>query len=63
MAMMFAYVEDGDLWRWRLPNAKKFYAGLSALQLHYDANENSSIFDKLLSLTCQQLIDLVRHSG
>jgi oligoribonuclease NrnB/cAMP/cGMP phosphodiesterase (DHH superfamily) len=25
---LFLYVEDGDLWRWKLPQSKEFYAGV-----------------------------------
>jgi oligoribonuclease NrnB/cAMP/cGMP phosphodiesterase (DHH superfamily) len=24
---LFLYVEDGDLWRWKLPHSREFYAG------------------------------------
>ena len=57
---MIRYIEDGDLWRWALPQAKAFYAGLTALNLEYDANKNPEIFDKLLGLTSEQLIASVR---
>lgn len=61
MSAMISYIEDGDLWRWRLPDAKAFYAGLRAQRLEYDANQNPGIFDELLELTCKMLIDQV-HS-
>lgn len=30
---LFAYVEDADLWRWRLPNSKEFHAGVLPVNL------------------------------
>ena len=27
----FKHIEDGDLWQWKLPGSKAFYAGLTAL--------------------------------
>jgi hypothetical protein len=57
---MFNYIEDGDLWRWRLPDGKAFYAGLAALGLDYDANQNPGIFDTLLTLSPDMLIQRVR---
>ncbi|KAM1098717.1 hypothetical protein COP2_016354 [Malus domestica] len=29
----FEYIEDGDLWRWKLPNSKAFSSGLKDLNL------------------------------
>lgn len=59
VARCVAYIEDGDLWRWRLPGAKAFYAGLKALGLEYDANENPHIFDTLMRLRADELIEQV----
>jgi oligoribonuclease NrnB/cAMP/cGMP phosphodiesterase (DHH superfamily) len=28
---LFLYVEDGDLWRWKMPQSKEFYAGVPSL--------------------------------
>ena len=56
---LFDYIEDGDLWQWRLPGAKAFYAGLASKKLSYDAAEDDSIFHKLLKLTVPELIALV----
>lgn len=31
---MFLYIEDADLWRWKLPDSRKFHAGVQhALKL------------------------------
>ena len=59
---MIEFIEDGDLWRWVLPGAKAFYAGLTALNLEYDANKNPAIFDELLALSSEQLIAKARAS-
>ena len=56
VARCIALIEDGDLWRWRLPGARAFYAGLKARGLEYDANANPQIFDTLLGLRADALI-------
>ena len=53
---LYAYIEDGDLWRWSLPQSRAFHAGLAALGLEYDATRNPHIFDQLLALTPGQVI-------
>ncbi|KAL4859293.1 hypothetical protein ACK3TF_001036 [Chlorella vulgaris] len=55
---LFRYIEDADLWRWQLPHSKAFTAGLMSLCLEYDARKNPAIWDQLLALTPQKLIDL-----
>ena len=57
---LIEYIEDGDLWRWQLPNAKAFYAGFHALKLELDANENPVIFERLLQLSLDDRIEAVR---
>eukprot|EP00892_Ulva_mutabilis_P006431 jgi/Ulvmu1/415/UM001_0422.1 len=52
----FRFIEDGDLWRWRLPGAKAFYAGLKARNIEYDANKNPGVFEQLLQLQPDVLI-------
>ncbi|KAA6424617.1 MAG: hypothetical protein FRX49_05826 [Trebouxia sp. A1-2] len=47
---LFEYVEDADLWKWKLPDSKAFHAGLGSLKLEYDANKNPSIFQQLCAL-------------
>ncbi|GBG69547.1 hypothetical protein CBR_g4381 [Chara braunii] len=55
MKPFFAYIEDADLWRWKLPASKAFSAGLRDLDLEYDARSNPKIFDQLLSLDFTEL--------
>ena len=57
---LIEYIEDGDLWRWQLPNAKAFYAGFHALKLELDANKNPAIFERLLQLSLDDRIEAVR---
>jgi len=37
---MFDLVEDHDLWRHMLPESQAFAAGLSALNIEFDAQKN-----------------------
>ncbi|KAG4941914.1 hypothetical protein JHK87_045785 [Glycine soja] len=53
---LFLYIEDGDLWRWRLPNSKAFRSGLKDLDIEFDARKNPSLFDQLLSLDLDNII-------
>ncbi|KAH1152375.1 hypothetical protein GYH30_045719 [Glycine max] len=53
---LFLYIEDGDLWRWRLPNSKAFRSGLKDLDIEFDARKNPSLFDQLLSLDLDNVI-------
>ncbi|KAK7364172.1 hypothetical protein VNO80_12623 [Phaseolus coccineus] len=53
---LFLYVEDGDLWRWRLKNSKAFSSGLKDLNIEFDARKNPSLFDQLLSLNLNTII-------
>jgi hypothetical protein len=57
---MIDMIEDGDLWRWKLPGSDAFYAGLGALELEYDAAAHPSIFATLLGLDPDDLIQKVR---
>jgi len=45
---LFQYVEDGDLWRWRLQNSKAFSSGLKDLNIEFDARKNPSLFDQVI---------------
>jgi hypothetical protein len=56
---LFEYVQDADLWRWQLPNSKAFHAGLGSMGLEYDATKNPHIFEQLLQLTVENVVDLV----
>ncbi|XP_027357338.1 uncharacterized protein LOC113866734 [Abrus precatorius] len=53
---LFQYIEDGDLWRWRLQNSKAFSSGLKDLNIEFDAKKNPSLFDQLLSLDLDTVI-------
>ncbi|KAL3159526.1 hypothetical protein ABBQ38_009941 [Trebouxia sp. C0009 RCD-2024] len=54
---IFEYIEDADLWRWKLPDSKAFHAGLSSLNLEYDANINPKVFRQLCQLDLKQVIN------
>ncbi|KAG2664872.1 hypothetical protein I3760_16G102600 [Carya illinoinensis] len=54
---LFEYIEDGDLWRWRLRNSKAFNGGLKDLGIEYDVQLNPSLFQQLLSLDLESLIN------
>ncbi len=53
----FAHIEDGDLWAWRIPGSKEFYAGLTSANLNFNARTNPEIFDQLLALDPSKLIE------
>ncbi|KAK6148222.1 hypothetical protein DH2020_019134 [Rehmannia glutinosa] len=56
MRRLFEYIEDGDLWRWRLPNSKAFSSGLKDLNLEFNVTSNPSLFQQLLSLDLDSVI-------
>lgn len=45
---LFQYIEDGDLWRWRLQKSKAFSSGLKDLNIEFDAQINPSLFDQVV---------------
>ncbi|PIN19440.1 hypothetical protein CDL12_07881 [Handroanthus impetiginosus] len=53
---LFDYIEDGDLWRWHLPNSKAFSSGLKDLNLEFDVKSNPSLFQQLLSLDLDSVL-------
>ncbi|KAK4394913.1 hypothetical protein Sango_1645600 [Sesamum angolense] len=53
---LFEYIEDGDLWRWRLPNSKAFSSGLKDLNLEFDVILNPTLFQQLLSLKLDSVV-------
>uniref|UniRef100_A0A5B7BD01 DHHA1 domain-containing protein n=1 Tax=Davidia involucrata TaxID=16924 RepID=A0A5B7BD01_DAVIN len=53
---LFDYIEDGDLWRWRLDNSKAFSSGLKDLNIEFDVRLNPSLFQQLLSLDLESVI-------
>ncbi|XP_010069495.2 uncharacterized protein LOC104456412 [Eucalyptus grandis] len=57
MGRLFEYIEDGDLWRWRLPNSKAFSSGLKDSNIEFDVRLNPSLFQQLLSLDLEAVIN------
>ncbi|KAK1406669.1 hypothetical protein QVD17_42177 [Tagetes erecta] len=54
---LFEYIEDADLWRWRLHNSKAFSSGLKDLNIEFNATLNPSLFQQLLSLDVEHVIN------
>ncbi|XP_073112825.1 uncharacterized protein [Elaeis guineensis] len=56
---LFRYIEDADLWRWALPYSKAFSSGLKDMNIEYNINVNSVLFDQavdadsILNLRCE----------
>jgi oligoribonuclease NrnB/cAMP/cGMP phosphodiesterase (DHH superfamily) len=44
---LFRFIEDGDLWRWKLPNSKAFSSGLKDLDIEFNVNSNCKLFDQV----------------
>ncbi|KAL1823609.1 hypothetical protein DCAR_0311542 [Daucus carota subsp. sativus] len=53
---LFEYIEDADLWKWKLHNSKAFSSGLKDLNVEFNANLNPSLFQQLLSLDLDSVI-------
>ncbi|PNT69248.1 hypothetical protein BRADI_3g51940v3 [Brachypodium distachyon] len=53
---LFKFIEDGDLWRWTIPNSKAFSSGLKDLDIEFNVNANGKLFDQLLELDPEQVI-------
>ncbi|XBH63761.1 uncharacterized protein [Aegilops tauschii subsp. strangulata] len=53
---LFKFIEDGDLWRWTIPNSKAFSSGLKDLNIEFNVNSNGKLFDQLLELDPEQVI-------
>lgn len=50
---LFSFIEDADLWRWRLPHSREFHAGLNLPW--YIVNEDALVpFQKRTAATSQQ---------
>lgn len=47
---LFDYIEDGDLWRWRLLNSKAFNSGLKDMSIEYDVRSNPTLFQQVTLL-------------
>ncbi|OAE30733.1 hypothetical protein AXG93_402s1460 [Marchantia polymorpha subsp. ruderalis] len=59
---LFKYIEDADLWKWKLPDSKAFSSGLSDIGLEFSYLKNPGIFEQLLELDTQDLICRGRES-
>lgn len=57
MRKVFEFIEDGDLWKWCLENSKAFSSGLKDLKLEFDFQKNPSVFQQLLSLNLESVIN------
>uniref|UniRef100_A0A453PAF0 DHHA1 domain-containing protein n=1 Tax=Aegilops tauschii subsp. strangulata TaxID=200361 RepID=A0A453PAF0_AEGTS len=44
---LFKFIEDGDLWRWTIPNSKAFSSGLKDLNIEFNVNSNGKLFDQV----------------
>lgn len=44
---LFKFIEDADLWRWALPFSKAFSSGLKDMNIEYNVNVNSALFDQV----------------
>jgi len=53
----FKYIEDGDLWSWKIPGSKEFYSAFTTLGLNLDVRSNPQIFDQLLAISPSKLIE------
>lgn len=53
---LFKFIEDGDLWRWTIPNSKAFSSGLKDLDIEFNVNANKNLFNQLLELDPEQVI-------
>ncbi|KAH9780766.1 hypothetical protein KPL71_008208 [Citrus sinensis] len=56
LSLLFDYIEDGDLWRWRLENSKAFSSGLKDLNIEFSFQLNPRLFEQLLSLDLESVI-------
>lgn len=54
---IFEYIEDADLWRWRLENSKAFSSGLKDMNIEFNTTLNPSLFQQLLSLDLEYVIN------
>ncbi|KAM0014655.1 putative DHH phosphoesterase superfamily [Helianthus debilis subsp. tardiflorus] len=54
---LFEYIEDADLWHWRLHNSKAFSSGLKDSNIEFSLTLNPSLFQQLLSLDVEHVIN------
>ncbi|XP_010500980.1 PREDICTED: uncharacterized protein LOC104778273 isoform X2 [Camelina sativa] len=62
MRRVFEYIEDADIWKWELPESKAFNSGILDLKIEYDFNINQSLFQQLLSLDHETVINRGKQS-
>ncbi|KAJ0230057.1 DHHA1 domain protein [Hirschfeldia incana] len=62
MRRVFEYIEDADIWKWKLPESKAFNSGIIDLGIEYDFNQNKSLFQQLLTLDHDSVINRGRES-
>lgn len=44
---LFKFIEDGDLWRWKLLHSKAFSSGLKDMNLEFNVNINQLLFNQV----------------
>ncbi|CAI9270448.1 unnamed protein product [Lactuca saligna] len=59
---IFEYIEDADLWRWRLDNSKAFSSGLKDMNFEFNITLNPLLFQQLLSLDLEHVINHGKQS-
>ncbi|KAJ3706855.1 hypothetical protein LUZ61_010560 [Rhynchospora tenuis] len=59
---LFKFIEDGDLWRWKLLHSKAFSSGLKDLNFEFNVNFNPLLFNQLLDLDPDRVISLGQDS-
>lgn len=57
MRKLYEYIEDADLWKWTLEDSKAFSSGLKDLRIEYDFRINPALFQQLLSLKPESVIN------
>ncbi|ESQ30083.1 hypothetical protein EUTSA_v10011996mg [Eutrema salsugineum] len=62
MRRVFEYIEDADIWKWKLSESKAFNSGILDLGIEYDFNQNHSLFQQLLSLDHDSVINRGKES-
>ncbi|KAF8046989.1 hypothetical protein N665_3272s0003 [Sinapis alba] len=62
MRRVFEYIEDADIWTWKLPESKAFNSRIVDLGIEYDLNQNQTLFQQLLSLDHESVINRGKES-
>jgi len=60
LQQFYRYIEDNDLWKKELPLTNNFKNGFGYLQLDYDINSNPKIFDQILNLKFDEVVEAGR---